>query len=253
MDERPEGTPFRAILLDATTPTDQSCDVETPVGKDARELAHDLNNVLQIIAGNLQLIALDVEGTPAAARIVRAFGGLDHGVRLTAMLLDRCRKEGGIASVDEVVDSRRLLDIVPLLQDAVGAAVAIDVDIPTDIWPVKLDFGRLQNALLNLAINARDAMQGRGRIVLAARNAPGGPCPRGDRMIITLEDNGEGIRPDFVEKIFAPFFTTKATGTGLGLAIVREFGRASRADIAVESSLGVGTAFHLSFPRTAKP
>jgi signal transduction histidine kinase len=239
----------RAVLLDEIETPVQRQHNEASVGKDARELAHDINNVLQIISGSLQLLALDVADTPAAARLCRAFGGVEHGVRLTRALLERCQIDARSDPQEDLVDRWRLIDAIPLLRDAAGGEVTIVSDIVADLWPVSLDYVRLQNALLNLVINARDAMRGKGTVRLIARNAPAGQCAAGDRVVITVEDEGEGIRPDHIEEIFKVFFTTKATGTGLGLAIVREFGRASRAKIAVESCLGVGTAFHLSFPR----
>jgi signal transduction histidine kinase len=144
------------------------------------------------------------------------------------------------------ISAHQIAESIPMIRDAVGEGVAVAVHIEPDLWPFRANVHRLRNALLNLAVNARDAMEGRGQLLVYVRNQP---LPDdGGRVLLTLADDGPGIPEAILEQVFQPFYTTKANGTGLGLAIVAEFARSARADLAVESTTGIGTQITIEFP-----
>lgn len=215
----------------------------------AGRMAHDINNLLQVISGGLSLLARDLKGDVGATdRIQTLISNIEIGAELTHGVLGICRNKADIATT-ETVDGERYCAIGPLLVDAVGEGISVLIDISPRLWPVRMNFNRFQNALLNLAINAREAINGQGSITVSARNAPAGGDGGSDAVIVSFSDTGAGIPEDALADIFSLFFTTKPNGSGIGLANVAGFARCSQARLAVESSLGEGTTFTLAFPR----
>lgn len=227
------------------------------VGRLAAGVAHDFNNLLTVIRGNLDL-ALRQCGAddPLRGLLSPVLAAADRGRGLVQQLSAFTRRQ---ALRPEVLDVRRVLtELAGLLGHTLGGAVRVSTDISPDIWPARLDRVQFDNAILNLAINARDAMPYGGELAISAANAPlaggehGGPEP-GDYVMICVSDTGTGIAPEIRGKIFDPFFTTKPVGkgTGLGLSMVMEFVRQSGGFIRLESELGRGTAMRLYLPRWA--
>ena len=149
-----------------------------------------------------------------------------------------------------------------LLQRALGETIQIDVQLPQDPWHINVDRNQLENAILNLAINARDAMKGEGTIVLSALNTrldntfcAGKGIVAGDYVRVVVSDTGAGIPPQMLEQVFEPFFTTKADGqgTGLGLSMVFGFVKQSGGHVEIDSTVGEGTRVQLYFPRSLRP
>jgi CheY-like chemotaxis protein len=142
-----------------------------------------------------------------------------------------------------------------MLASSLRGNITLSVDIPDDLWGVEVDVAELELALVNVAVNARDAMPDGGSFTVSARNVPAGSGragqPSGDHVELSLADTGTGIAPDMLQKIFDPFFTTKAVGkgTGLGLSQVYGFANQSGGNVSVTSEIGQGTTIKLYLPR----
>ncbi|MFC5512339.1 response regulator [Massilia jejuensis] len=231
------------------------------VGQLTGGVAHDFNNVLQIIAGNLQLLQLALpHDEPARHRIDAAAAAVERGGRLSAQLLAFARRQ---PLRPRVVDIGQLIaGMDELLRQATGEAVALRIHAATGLWRTLVDPYPLENVLLNLAINARDAMDGRGTLAIEIGNAVLGGAgghsvpglEDGDYVVIAVSDDGPGIPPALAEKIFEPFFTTKreGEGTGLGLSMAYGFLRQSGGGIVLDSTPGRGASFRLYLPRTTQ-
>ncbi|HEX7987712.1 MAG TPA: PAS domain S-box protein, partial [Duganella sp.] len=201
------------------------------IGKLTGGVAHDFNNVLQIISGNLQLLQLSAGADGATLkRLATATVAVERGARLASQLLSFARRHPLKPVVADLRELLRAMD--DLLQRAIGESVAVELGVDDDLWHTLIDPNQLENVLLNLAINARDAMQGRGRLTIELRNAEldaaycaGHPevCA-GQYVMLALSDTGCGIPPELADKIFEPFFTTKREGEGTGLGLSMAYG-----------------------------
>ncbi|SAL22993.1 PAS/PAC sensor hybrid histidine kinase [Caballeronia terrestris] len=221
-------------------------------------VAHDFNNVLQVIGGNLQMLATSAGGDAAAQRrISAATDAVQRGARLAAQLLAFARRQPLSPAV--VNPARLLAGMTEMLHRVLGETVAVRTNLDEKLWNVLVDKNQLENALLNLAINARDAMHGEGTLTLRARNVVVGAgewretpeLARGDYLCFSVTDTGAGMPPEVLEHAFEPFFTTKpdGRGTGLGLSMVFGFAKQSGGHASIESEPGRGTTVHLCFPR----
>ncbi|MFS2107824.1 response regulator [Ralstonia sp. Ralssp135] len=221
-------------------------------------VAHDFNNVLQVIAGNLQLLSVEAPGnTRVQHRIAAATRAVQRGATLAAQLLAFARRQQLSPAV--VKPTRLIQGMSEMLHRALGEAIKVETRLADDLWNVQADRNQLENALLNLAINARDAMRGGGMLTIAANNitldntqAQGRDQPApGDYLVFSVTDTGVGMPPEVVEHVFEPFFTTKPDGhgTGLGLSMVFGFVKQSGGHIAIDSAVGQGTTVRLYFPR----
>lgn len=227
------------------------------VGQLTGGLAHDFNNLLGVIIGNLQLIQRSSDGDGKLERRIRAaIDASNRGAELTRRLLAFSRRQ---TLETEVVDLRTMiLDFSDMLSRAVGEAVALRCAIPEDLPLVRTDPAQLQSALLNLAVNARDAMTDGGMLSVEAhtqivddeRAMRESTLKPGRYVVVSVTDTGDGIEGENLEKIFEPFFTTKETGkgSGLGLSMVYGFIRQTGGHIQVESKVGIGTSFKLYLP-----
>jgi len=221
-------------------------------------VAHDFNNVLQIIDGNLQMLSSELAGHPAAQRrIAAAANAVTRGAKLAAHLLAFARRQ---PLSPAVVNPHRLLaGMAEMLHRALGETIRIDMLLGRDLWNVLADRNQLENALLNLAINGRDAMRGEGTLLIGAHNAvlddaQCRDCPElspGEYVVFSVSDTGAGMPPDVLEHVFEPFFTTKPDGhgTGLGLSMVFGFVKQSGGHTRIDSTVGEGTTVRLYFPR----
>ena len=228
------------------------------VGKLTGGIAHDFNNLLQVIGGNLQLLTRDVAGNiRAEQRVQNAIAGVARGAKLATQLLAFGRKQ---PLAPKVVNFGRLVrGMDDLLRRALGEGVEIETIVAGGLWNAMVDETQVENAILNLAINARDAMSGHGKLTIEAGNAHlddryarGHPdVEPGQYVMIAVTDTGSGIPRDIIDQVFEPFFTTKplGQGTGLGLSMVYGLVKQSHGHIKVYSEVGEGTTFRIYLPR----
>lgn len=225
------------------------------VGQLTGGVAHDFNNALQIISGNLQLLKMMLDAEhPGQARIAAALAGVGRGAKLASHLLAFARRQPLQATVVDV--GRVLANMGDLLQRTLGTQTRIDTIVADGLWQTCIDPSQLENVVLNLAINARDAMPGAGRLVIRAANhvAPEGGqsgMPPGEFVLVEVIDSGVGMPAEIRERAFEPFFTTKAVGqgTGLGLSMAYGFVKQSNGEILLDSTPGQGTTVRIFLPR----
>lgn len=229
------------------------------IGGLAGGIAHDFNNLLQVITGNLELVAREVpQGSRGQERLDQAMKSVMRGATLASQLLSFARKQP-LAPI--VLNLKRLLvDTTDILSSAVGEGIEIETNFDDDLWNTNVDPNSIENAILNLAINARDAMSRQGRLTIRVDNAdlteadtrryPG--LEPGQYVRLAITDTGSGMSQDVMERIFEPFFTTKADGhgTGLGLSMVYGFAKQSGGHITIDSQLGSGSTVTLYLPRS---
>jgi len=227
------------------------------VGQLTGGVAHDFNNVLQIIGGNLQLLKLVGNLNDAArSRIEMALSGVERGARLAAHLLAFARRQP-LQSV--VIDPGHLLrEMDDMMRRVLGGSTHVVTDIAPALGNINVDPNQLNNVLLNLAINARDAMAGKGTLTIRARNVgPDDELPaevnEGEYVMLDIADTGCGMPPEVIQRAFEPFFTTKPTGqgTGLGLSMAYGFVKQSGGEIVLRSDVGQGTSVRIYLPRSS--
>jgi PAS domain S-box-containing protein len=213
-------------------------------------VAHDFNNILMIISGSLHFLRKNVGTDPKMQRAVSAIEtATRRGAALTSQLLTFARRQSVNPQVIDLSD--RLEAIREVLDTGAGSSVRLAFDLDRPIWPITVDVSELETALVNLVINARDAMPSGGTITIAVRNAAAAHLAESDFVAVSVEDTGQGIAPDVLDKIFDPFFTTKPVGkgTGLGLSQVHGFAHQAGGTVKVESELGRGTKVTILLPR----
>ena len=214
-------------------------------------VAHDFNNLLMIITGNVHTLKKIAGDNPAGQRAVQAIEtASQRGAALTRQLLTFARRQ----SVNpQTVDLRtRIHTVREVLDTGLGGTVQLHIDMDHDVWPVTVDPVEFETALVNLVVNARDAMPDGGSVTIHAGNVfIDDDTRKGDHVAIRVQDCGMGIPPDVMSKIFDPFFTTKpiGKGTGLGLSQVHGFAHQAGGTVAVTSELGKGTTFTICLPR----
>ncbi|MCQ4303994.1 hybrid sensor histidine kinase/response regulator [Stutzerimonas frequens] len=225
------------------------------VGKLTGGIAHDFNNMLQIIGGNLQLLRRSLGNDETAARRLNsAVSGVEKGARLASQLLAFASRQPLLPRQVYLPDL--LEQMHELLDGALGSAVQVELDVVGRPWPVFVDVGNLQSVVLNLAANARDAMAGRGRLVLRLENrslndeALEQP---GDYVLLSVIDQGSGMSDEVRARAFEPFFTTKqeSNASGLGLSMVYGFVKQSGGFVTLGSGDNGGAAVHVHLPRSA--
>jgi PAS domain S-box-containing protein len=221
------------------------------IGQLTGGVAHDFNNLLAVIGGNAEL-ALRRPGNTARQmeNILRA---TERGVALTRQLLSFSRRHVG---TPQLVDLRSEIPrIAEMLPASLRGDIQLRIDVAPAVWPIEVDVAEFEMALLNIAVNARDAMPQGGTFEVDVRNGvPGGGLNK-DHVAITLRDSGIGIPADAIGKVFDPFFTTKqpGEGTGLGLSQVYGFVQQSGGSIGLDSTPGHGTTITIRLPRSDKP
>ncbi|MFD4837508.1 ATP-binding protein [Achromobacter sp. NPDC058515] len=231
------------------------------VGQLAGGLAHDFNNLLMGISGSLELLSLRLaqqRHDDLARHIEVARSGASKAASLTQRLLALSRRQ---PLAPAALDINQLVGgMEDLIRRSAGPGITLDIACSPPLWPAWVDPHQLENALLNLCLNARDAMSGQGALRIETRNVslPAGPARErgldaGDYLLLRVSDTGCGMTPETVQRIFEPFYTTKSAGqgTGLGLSMLYSFVRQSRGQVQVRSQPGQGTAMSLYFPRHA--
>ena len=217
-------------------------------------IAHDFNNLLTVVAGNARLLSDHAADEPTRRRAGAILSIAERGERLVRQLLSFSRRR--TLQPEAVALQGRTAEIEELLHRSLSEDIAVAVDLRADLWPVTVDPAEFELALLNIAVNARNAMPNGGRFTLVARNtrcggetASGGLI--GEFVAITLTDTGTGMPAEVMARAFEPYFTTRpqGLGSGLGLSQVYGFARQSGGGAVLDSAPGAGTAITLFLPR----
>ena len=239
------------------------------VGQLTGGIAHDFNNLLTVVSGNLDLVLPKLRGDEVVLRRLGAVqAAAQRGARLTRQLLAFARRQSLEPEVIDLADG--VEDIAELLDRSLRGDIRTDFQIKPGLWPIEVDRAQLEMAILNVAVNARDAMPAGGILTIEARNVTlGGVAAaesesvsatcleakgieaRGDFVGLTIGDTGVGIPSDVLKRVFEPFFTTKGVGlgSGLGLSQVYGFAKQSGGDVRIDSEMGQGTRVTLYLPR----
>lgn len=229
------------------------------VGQLTGGVAHDFNNLLTIIRTSVDLLRRPGLSEERRGRYVDAVSDtVDRASKLTGQLLAFARRQTLQPEVFDIAD--RLHSIAEMVDTVTGSRIHVATVIEESRCLVKADLSQFETAILNMAVNARDAMQGEGTLTLRLECSKSMPAIRGHApapgpfVVVSLSDTGQGIAPEHLSKIFEPFFTTKEVGkgTGLGLSQVFGFAKQSGGDVTVTSTLGAGTTFRLYLPQAAE-
>ncbi|WP_162914522.1 hybrid sensor histidine kinase/response regulator [Desertibaculum subflavum] len=229
------------------------------VGQLTGGIAHDFNNLLTVVIGNLDLLEFRLRADPAAAELAAsALKASLRGAELTRQLLAFARRQALDARVFDV--NERVVGTMDLLRRTLGEAIEISTRLDPDLWSAFADPAQLESALVNLAINARDAMPGGGRLIIETANREldadyariNIDAVPGAYVMLSVSDTGIGMPPEVLARVFEPFFTTKPVGqgTGLGLSMVYGFARQSHGHVKIYSEAGHGTTARLYLPRS---
>jgi len=225
-------------------------------------VAHDFNNLLQIISANLDLAVADARANPRAAeRLQNAISAVERGSRLTSQLLAFARRQA--LDPRSINLGRVLQDMTDLLRRTLGERIEIESIVSGGLWNTLADRSQVENAILNLAINSRDAMADGGKLTIEVANAflddayaaQHVEVAPGQYVMLGVSDTGSGMPAEIVARVFDPFFTTKpeGKGTGLGLSQVYGFVKQSGGHVKIYSEVGQGTTVKIYLPRTKKP
>ena len=227
------------------------------VGQLTGGIAHDFNNMLAVVVGGIDLAKRRLSGPRREVlhHLTNAMEGATRAAALTRRLLSFARSE---PLLPERVDSRELVTgMSELLDRTLGERIKIVNKLDGDAWPVFVDSHQLENAILNLAVNARDAMEGTGTLTISTSNVTlaanqVGDVRAGEYLRLAVADTGCGMTDEVLERAFEPFFTTKPVGkgTGLGLSQIFGFAHQSGGEVGIESEIGKGTTVSLYLPRT---
>jgi signal transduction histidine kinase/ActR/RegA family two-component response regulator len=222
------------------------------IGRLTGGIAHDFNNLLMVASSGVELLDRTTDPARREALTEGVRQAVERGAALTRQMLAFSRRAPLKTEVLHL--PTRIEGLRFLLDRALREDIEVVLDLPADLWRIEADPGELELALLNLAVNARDAMPNGGRIILSAHNMTG-EGRTSDMVCLRIADTGTGMAEAVASRVFEPFFTTKEVGrgTGLGLSQVYGFARSSGGEISVESAEGLGTTFTLCLPRTDKP
>lgn len=227
------------------------------IGQIASGVAHDFNNFLSIIAGNAELLSekLESAGVSIGKELTNIAFAADKGSELSQQILSVCRKED-LAPV-RININQLIQDIKGMIVSSLSSRVELEINETPNVWCSHVDSQQITSAILNACINARDAMNGKGKIIIETANVSEQSnidiqnLNPGDYVLLSIQDNGKGIEKENLERVFEPFFTTKPAGegTGLGLSMLAEFAKQSGGGVSVDSEVDVGTTLNLYLPR----
>ncbi len=215
-------------------------------------IAHDFGNILTIIIGNLELLSVHITDRRGAGLVKKALAGAERGAKAIRLLLTFSRRQPLLSEIFET--DKALLGMSDLLRQALGSNVRLEMMPSLGTWSVEADLNQTSLALLNIAVNARDAMPDGGALSINTKNIKLSGEPDslvGDFVAVTVSDTGIGIPSTVLSRVFEPFFTTKepGRGTGLGLSMVYGFVKQSRGTVTIASVMGQGTTITLYLPR----
>jgi PAS domain S-box-containing protein len=221
-------------------------------------IAHDFNNLLTVITGNLELLEMRITDEKARTLLARAQGAAEMGARLTSRLLTFARRRNFASEPLNL--NEQILGMVDLLRRSLGEHIHLSARLEPKLWTVEADASEIENAILNLAINARDAMPKGGQLVIETANVVAGDSEigsidklgAGEYVRLSVTDTGCGMPPEVLQRAFEPFFTTKAPGkgTGLGLSTLYGLARELGGTATISSEAGRGTAVALYLPKS---
>lgn len=258
-------TRMRGVLIDVTErrkaeDTLRRVQKMDALGQMTGGIAHDINNILGIISANLQLIELRPSPENITEGISTSLAATNRGADLVRRLLAFSRRQSDLVSACDV--RQEIARVKPLLERSVPKNIAIGVFIPDDLWPATMAAAEFGDALLNLAINSAQAMPRGGRLHIEAANAlveegglaAGADLLPGEYVVMAVSDDGVGISPQIIDKVFEPFFSTKerTQGSGLGLSMVYGFAKRCGGTVRIYSEVGRGTTVRLYLPRGRK-
>ena len=220
-------------------------------------IAHDFNNLLTVISGNLELIGMDLEDARPKKYLEEAQRAAEMGARLNQRLMTFAKQRRLAPAPLNLND--QVIGVRELLRRSLGEAIILTTELADNLWTVQVDASEIENALVNLAVNARDAMPEGGNLTVATRNIVVGSAQAkideglapGSYVVLSIADTGLGMTPEVMTRAFEPFFTTKShgKGTGLGLATIYGFVKQSGGHIALQSEVGRGTTLSIYLPR----
>lgn len=221
-------------------------------------VAHDFNNLLTVLVGNLYLIGEELRERPRVFEKLKAARDAGkRGTELIKQLMTFARREE--LAVGTVDPAKVVADLLPLLKRALGARITLETSLEENVGAVRASVAQLESAVVNLAVNARDAIEGKGQITIGVaavdipeHEAPLRGLPRGGRHVaVSVRDTGAGIAPEALNRVFEPFFSTKRErgGTGLGLSMVRWLAESAGGRATIDSVVGQGTRVTLLLPR----
>jgi signal transduction histidine kinase/ActR/RegA family two-component response regulator len=227
------------------------------VGQLTGGIAHDFNNMLAVVVGGIDLALRRLNGPrrEIMMHLNNAMEGATRAAALTRRLLSFARSE---PLLPERVDGNELIGgMTDLLDRTLGERIRVEIDLASDSWPIYVDPHQFENAIVNLAVNARDAMEGEGLMRIASENVrlaanEVGDVQAGEYVKISVTDTGCGMSPEVLDRAFEPFFTTKPVGkgTGLGLSQIFGFAHQSGGEVGIESQVSRGTTVSIYLPRT---
>ncbi len=229
------------------------------IGQLVGGVAHDFNNLLTVVTGGLDLLLRDPSLSSRNQRLAgMSMKAAQRGAQLTQQLLTFARKQ--VLRPEVVNPNEVIANLEGFVSPATGEHVEVVTQLSPVVWPARLDRTQFETALVNLVLNARDAINGEGRIVIATRNVVLGPdtlaeMPEGHYALVSVSDAGCGMSPEDCARAFEPFFTTKEVGkgSGLGLSQVYGFTRGSGGYVRIESKVGQGTTVEMYLPKSAEP
>lgn len=247
----------RKLKQDAEKRLQHSAKMEA-IGQLTGGVAHDFNNILLIAQGNLEMLAHSLKDDHQKMKhLQESMKAIERGSDLTKHLLAFARKQTLFPKSIDVKE--HITNTISLLKPALSERITIEPNYEHEPWNIWVDPIQFENAIMNLAINARDAMPKGGylrfnikNLTIDSGNKPHHAMQSGDFVHISITDEGEGIPEEIIDRIFEPFFTTKqpGAGTGLGLSMVYGFINQSNGHIMVNSAIGIGSTFHLYLPRS---
>jgi PAS domain S-box-containing protein len=230
------------------------------IGQLTGGVAHDFNNLLAVILGSLTLLKKGISDDPRTSRLLEgAIQGAERGATLTKRLLAFARRQD--LKLEAIEIQQLIPDLLDFLRQSVGPTISLEIDIPSGLSPVRIDANQFELALMNLAVNARDAMPTGGTLTITFRDEAAFPqsdlpkdLPRGDYVRVSIADTGVGMSEVTLAKAMEPFFTTKGVGkgTGLGLSMVHGLTAQSGGAMQISSQVGKGTVVSLWLPQARR-
>ncbi len=230
------------------------------IGQLTGGIAHDFNNILTVISGNLEFLEMQLKDEDQRELLSDAIEATQMGATLTDRLLTFARRRH--LQPETVNLNNVVLHLTEMLKRTLGGQIDLSTVVSPELWSTRVDPGQVENAIMNLVINARDAMPDGGRVVVETKNTtldqdyaaidPG--LETGDFVLLTVTDTGEGMPREVSERVFEPFFTTKEVGrgTGLGLSMVYGFAKQAQGHATIYSEVGVGTTINIYLPAIRK-
>lgn len=226
-------------------------------------VAHDFNNLLNVVLGNLELLQMETQGDSVAQELIQnGITATLKGAELTKNMLSFARRA---QLTPERLNLNQIVDGIRSWSGrTIPVTIELNVTLTPDLWPIVADFASTESSILNLIINARDAMENNGTLQIETRNVTISPddlndidfeITPGDYVVLCVSDTGSGIADDIIDHVFEPFYTTKATGqgSGLGLSMVHGFMKQSGGTVQINSQLGKGSSVKLFFPAQSSP